>query len=91
MPAYVVPDSYTAGKRVTLDGTVYEPGDVVPNEVVRALSRLSSLLGNRTLIPHPDPHHRRTRPEVRTPSDVPAVVRPLLPANPVEEPPPEEP
>lgn len=85
MPAYVVPDSYVAGKRVTLDGVTYEPGDVVPNETVRGIKRLSALLGNRTLIPRPDPHHRRTRETVAAPSDVPAQVRPLLPANPEPE------
>lgn len=90
MPAYVVPSSYTAGRRITIDDVVYEPGDTLPNDGVAALPRLSALLSNRTIIPVPDMHHRRTRPEVSTPSDVPAVVRPLLPAT-VVEPPPEVP
>ena len=53
-----VPASFTAGRKVTLEGTTYQPGDAVPNAVVKKVKALSALLGRRILIPNLDPHRR---------------------------------
>ena len=75
MPKYVVPASYTSGRKQTLAGTVYNPGDTIPNAVVKGLKDLSALLSNREIIPNVDPHSRRTKVSTPTPTDVPPVVR----------------
>lgn len=85
MPARVQPESYTARKRISIDGTVYEPGDTVPNEVVRELPKLSALVSARLLVPDVDPHQRRTRLTTPTPTDYsPPAVRAGIPDDPVE-------
>lgn len=61
MPTFVQPTSYTAGKQVTLLGVAYQPGDAVPNNVVRSLKDVSALVSKRVLIPNADPHRRKTK------------------------------
>jgi hypothetical protein len=53
-----VPTSFTAGRKVTLFGVTYQPGDAVPNSVVKKVKALSALLGRRILVPNLDPHSR---------------------------------
>lgn len=67
MPSFVQPTSYTAGKRVTLLGVAYQPGDAVPNDVVRSLKNVSALVSKRVLIPNADPHRRKTKPSTPVP------------------------
>jgi hypothetical protein len=75
MPVRQVPTSYTARKKVTLNGTVYNPGDVVPLPVVKVQPNLSALVSNRTLVPNVDPHQRQAKLGTPTPTDYPAAVR----------------
>jgi hypothetical protein len=70
MPKVTPPTSFTAGRKQTINGTVYNPGDVIPNAVAKGLHNLSALLGNRDIIPTPDPFSRRTRPSTATPTDM---------------------
>ena len=75
MPAFAKPTSFTAGKRVNLKGTVYEPGDAVTWANLKGVRNVSSLVSARILIPVPgDPHHRRTILSCPTPTDMPASV-----------------
>jgi hypothetical protein len=55
------PTSFTAGKKVVINGTTYQPGASVPNAVVKSIRYLSALTNNRTLIPDIDPYRRKTR------------------------------
>lgn len=45
------PTSFTAGRRVVLGSTTYEPGDTVPNATVKGLADLAALVSRRILIP----------------------------------------
>ncbi|HEY5787500.1 MAG TPA: hypothetical protein VIT65_22270 [Microlunatus sp.] len=74
-----VPASYTAGKKFTVNGTTYNPGDTVPNATVKGLKRLSAFLGRRIIIPNVDPYNRkRARLRTPTPTDVSAQFRKAL-------------
>jgi hypothetical protein len=79
MPKVTAPTSFTAGRKQTINGTVYNPGDVIPNSVAKSLKNLSALLGNRDIIPSPDPYRRRTRPSTATPTDIGSVLRKDIP------------
>jgi hypothetical protein len=46
------PTSFTAGRKVTLFATTYQPGDVVPNSEVKKVRNLSALLSKRILVPN---------------------------------------
>lgn len=73
------PASFTAGKKVTLNGTTYQPGDAVPLNVVKGLKRVSALVSRRILIPNLDPHRRlKYRLRVPTPTDISATFRKSL-------------
>lgn len=85
MPAFVQPESYTARRQISLEGVTYEPGDTVPNEVVRTLPKLSALVSARILVPSTDPHQRRTKLTTPTPTDyTPPAIRAGIPDDPVE-------
>jgi hypothetical protein len=74
-----IPASYTARKRIVLGGTVYNPGDVIPNATVKGLKHLSSLLSNRSIVPNVDLWRRtKTRLRYGQPTDVSPVVRRAL-------------
>ena len=45
------PTSFTAGRRVVLGNTTYQPGDTVPNATVKGLAGLAALVSRRILIP----------------------------------------
>lgn len=81
MPARRTPSSYTAGKQITLEGVAYQPGDVVPNDVVRELRDLSALVSGRYLVPDVDPHGRRTALSTPSPIDYPVAVRKDIPED----------
>jgi hypothetical protein len=70
-----IPTSYTAGRKVTLFGTTYQPGASIPAGTVKTLRNLSVLLGRRLIIPNADPHNRRNRLRTPTPTDISAVFR----------------
>lgn len=46
------PTSFTAGRRVKILGVTYQPGDAVPNAVVKTLRRMSALINRRILVPN---------------------------------------
>lgn len=65
------PSSFTAGRRVKLLDTTYQPGDAVPNSVVKGLRRLSALVSRRILVPNVTLRESRDgRTRVPTPSDI---------------------
>ena len=70
MPVLKIPASYTARKRIVLGGTVYNPGDTIPNATVKGLKRLSMFLGNRSIVPNIDPYQRQNRIGTPTPTDL---------------------
>lgn len=53
------PASFTAGRKVTINGTTYQPGASVPNSVVKTIRHLSSLLARRILVPDVEQNNRR--------------------------------
>lgn len=46
------PTSFTAGRKLTLEGTTYQPGAVVPNAAVKKIKNLSAYLSRRIIIPN---------------------------------------
>jgi len=54
-----VPASFTAGRKVTINGTTYQPGAAVPNAVAKTVRNLSSLLARRYLVPNVEQNDRR--------------------------------
>lgn len=79
MPKITAPTSFTAGRKQTINGTVYNPGDTIPNAVVKTLKNLSALLGNREIIPNADPHKRKTLLKSPAPTDIGSVLRKDIP------------
>ena len=79
MPKVTAPTSFTAGRKQTINGTVYNPGDAIPNAVAKGLRNLSALLSNRDIIPVPDPFGRRTKSSTATPTDVGSALRRDIP------------
>lgn len=79
MARLVIPASFTARKRIVLNGTVYAPGATIPNATVKGLKHLGSLLSNRWIVPNVDPWRRRTKLPQPTPTDFGAVARKALP------------
>jgi hypothetical protein len=79
MPVRQVPTSYTARKKVTLGGVVYQPGADVPIAVVKVQPNLSALVSSRVLVPNVDPHQRKKyKLGTPTPTDYPASVRKVM-------------
>ena len=78
MPKLKIPASYTARRRIVLNGTVYTPGQTIPNATVKALRNLSSLLSHRWIVPNIDPYGRRTKLKNPQPTDIGAVARKSL-------------
>lgn len=79
MPSKAIPTSFTAGRKLTINGVTYQPGDAVPIAAVRSVRKLSALLSRRHLIPNVDPHKRlKYRLRVPTPTDISAVFRKSL-------------
>lgn len=73
------PTSYTAGRKITIDGVTYQPGAAITASVVKGIRRLSALLSKRMIIPNVDPHNRkRARLRTPTPTDVSAQLRKKL-------------
>lgn len=67
MPRWV-PTSFSAGRRIRLEGTVYARGAAIPNAVVAQVKHLAAYLSRRWIVPQPDPHRRRTSPDTPTPT-----------------------
>jgi hypothetical protein len=78
VPVLQIPASYTARKRLVLNGTVYNPGATIPNATVKALKRLSMFLGNRSIVPNIDPYQRQNRIGTPTPTDLGPAARKAL-------------
>lgn len=73
------PTSYTAGRKITIDGVTYQPGAAISAAVVKGIKRLSALLSKRLIIPNVDPHRRmKARLRTPTPTDVSAQLRKKL-------------
>lgn len=65
------PSSFTAGRRVKLLGSTYQPGATVPNSVVKQVKKLSALLSARILVPNVKLRESRDgRTRVPGPSDI---------------------
>ena len=74
-----VPTSYTAGRKVTLFGTTYQPGAAIPAAVVKSVRNVGALLSSRIIIPNVDPHRRlKYRLRTPTPTGVGSLLRKLL-------------
>lgn len=69
------PTSFTAGRKVVLLGSTYQPGDAVPNAVVKSVKKLSALVSRRILVPNTDPWYRRTKARSGAPTDFPPASR----------------
>ena len=78
MPVLQIPASYTARKRVVLNGTVYAPGATIPNATVKGLKRLSMFLGSRIIVPNIDPYQRQNKIGFPTPTDLGPAARRAL-------------
>lgn len=74
----VAPTSFTAGKRIVLNGTTYQPGDTVPNAVAKTLQRLSALVSARFLIPNAKLTKTKGKLSTPTPSDIKASIHRAL-------------
>lgn len=61
------PTSFTAGRKVTINGTTYQPGATIPPATVKSVRALGALLSSRIIIPNVDPH-RRMKYRLRTPT-----------------------
>lgn len=70
MARHQLPTSFTAGKKVKLAGTTYNPGDVIAVAVVKAAKRASALLSNGMVRPNRDMWHRRGKPATRRPNQL---------------------
>ena len=70
--------SFTAGRKVTINGTTYQPGAAIPNAVVKTVKCLSALLSSRIIIPNVDRHGRRTRLYKGAPTDISPAERKAL-------------
>ena len=62
-------NSFVAGRKMTLNGITYQPGDAVPNAVLKPIKHLSCMISKRFLIPNQDPHQRTTDASTPTPTD----------------------
>ena len=73
------PSSFTAGRKITINGVTYQPGATIASAVVKSIRNLSSLLSSRRIIPNVDPHRRmKARLRTPTPTDVSAQLRKKL-------------
>lgn len=59
MNRFRLPSSFTAGRKLTLTGTTYQPGAAVPVAKVKHLRNLGALISSRRLVPNvPQGSHR---------------------------------
>lgn len=72
---YVMPQTLTVTRAFTANRVRYEPGQVIPAHELVKVRSADMLLSLRYVIPTPDPHTRRTKPEMPTPTAQSAVVR----------------
>lgn len=54
MASRQLPQSFTAGRPLNLDGTTYDKGDSIPNDVVGGLKNAAALVARRWIIPGSD-------------------------------------
>ena len=62
------PATFSAGRKITIGGTTYQPGDAVPNAVVKDLPRLGAMLSNGMLISDIDPYSRKSKATTHDPT-----------------------
>jgi hypothetical protein len=67
--------SFTAGRKVVITGVTYQPGDVIPNAVVKTIVRLSALMANGMILANLDQHSRKTKAANREPNDLSPSIR----------------
>ena len=72
---YVLANEYIVQRKFTFEGTLYNPGDNIAGTDLARIRSASVLLSARYVIPVPDPHSRRTKPQHPTPTAMPATVR----------------
>ena len=72
------PASFTAGRKIVIGGTTYQPGDAVPNATVKGLKRLSALLSNGSIRTNIDMHNRKNRLSTPTPNSINPPMRATL-------------
>lgn len=58
--ASVTPTSFTVTKACEIEGVAYARGATISVAVAKTIRKLDLLLSNRTLVPAPEPHHRKT-------------------------------
>lgn len=66
----VLPTSFTAGRPITLEGTLYALGATIPTAVVARVRRVNGLLSRRWIIPVVDPYFSRLRKTTPRPVDL---------------------
>lgn len=66
----VLPTSFTAGRPLTLGGTLYAMGAMIPAAVVASVHRVNALLSRRWIIPNVDPYFSRLRSTTPRPVDL---------------------
>lgn len=79
-------ESYTATRAMTLNGTAYSAGETIAWDDIVHSRKSDALLSRKFIIPIPDPHARRTKPETPTPVSTPAKFRktppgPVIPTS----------
>lgn len=72
------PASFSAGRKIILNGTTYQPGAAVPNAVVKGLKRLSALLSNGSIITNIDLHNRKNKASTSKPTTINPPMRATL-------------
>lgn len=70
-----MPQTLTVTRAFTANRVRYTPGQVIPAEELVHVRSADMLLSLRYVIPTPDPHSRKGKPERSTPTAMPATVR----------------
>lgn len=79
MPKLQIPTSFTCGREgLKIDGVTYSAGDDVPVSAVKDVHNLSALVSRRDLIPNTDPHQRKGKDYIPTPTEMSGKVRRAL-------------
>lgn len=72
---FIAPTTYTVARKLKVNGTVYNPGQTIAPDVMAHIRGIDGLLSRKFIIPTPDPHGRKTKPETPAPVTTPAPFR----------------
>lgn len=72
---YVMPETLTVRRPFTANRVRYEPGQIIAATDLVHVRSADMLLSLRYVVPTPDPHSRRTKPHMPTPTAQSAIVR----------------